>query len=638
MRLFNFTNIFNKFEEYEVRTKELKEMVLEDFSKRKDPAKIQIGAQIIDATIGRVLINLLIMRPFVEKDVVLTEDFIFGFESVTEKNLNKYFNQVIAKGKTVVDFDNLRQSIAETINEMSDLSGKLNVLAGNSISFHDFVRLYSEDQEARNIFNYKLKSSMQFDEIEDEFNKLGHTIEDFFLSRPDTELYPFMTADTGINKKQLTQAIGFIGLKPDIDGSIIPVAIEANYLTGLGSIQNYFINAKGTRKALITNAKQVRKSGYLTRKLSLALIDRYHDHDHEDCGTHHFVNYVIDTQQKLDQIQGRHYYLLDSEGKKSSELLTIETNDTSLIGKTIGLRSPVTCAAVGHVCRICYGSELSKINEDINTGLLAVLLLTNPLTQKLLSAKHLLTTNAQKIDWNEKKPFLDYFSINMNSIYIKDPDTDIIIHKAVNDDQDEEDIGDYTEKIEIIHQGKKMFTYKAPDVKLYYTFSDEKDDLEDEEIDDNEDDDTINTMKTIKIKGTDFEEGEPVFTFLAKNNELTKSLQQILDLIESSQHLFIVDYHDLVNTFNTLIIENGLEIKSIHSEMISSVLVVDKETGKKVDFSNEKIGDYDILRVSNTVLNGPLAKSLAFERLPEQFINLKTYEKDEESLMDYLYQ
>jgi hypothetical protein len=64
---------------------------------------------------------------------------------------------------------------------------------------------------------------------------------------------------------------------------------------------------------------------------------------------------------------------------------------------------------------------------------------------------------------------------------------------------------------------------------------------------------------------------------------------------------------------------------------------VDKETGNKLDFSKKRLNNYEILRVSNTVLNGPIAKALAFERLPEQFINLKTYEKDEESLMDYLY-
>ena len=83
------------------------------------------------------------------------------------------------------------------------------------------------------------------------------------------------------------------------------------------------------------------------------------------------------------------------------------------------------------------------------------------------------------------------------------------------------------------------------------------------------------------------------------------------------------NYDELVNSFDDLILENGLDIMSVHAEMISSVLVVDKETGNKLDFSKKRLNNYEILRVSNTVLNGPIAKALAFERLPEQFINLK---------------
>jgi hypothetical protein len=36
-------------------------------------------------------------------------------------------------------------------------------------------------------------------------------------------------------------------------------------------------------------------------------------------------------------------------------------------------------------------------------------------------------------------------------------------------------------------------------------------------------------------------------------------------------------------------------------------------------------------------MDGPLATSLAFERLNDQFIDLKTYEKKEKSMLDALY-
>jgi len=210
-RLFNFTYIFSSFEEYNDVKNELKELVLSNYSARKNKAKIQLKSQIINSTIGRALINLLIMKPLVEKGIDLTEHDLFSFNAVTEANLATYFNQLLDRGKG--DFDNLRVLVSETINEMSDISGKLNILAGNSISFHDFVKLSVEDSEAEEIFNQHIDDYMQFDEIEAKFDSLAKRIETFYKARPNTELYPFVMSETGINKKQLTQAIGFVGLE-----------------------------------------------------------------------------------------------------------------------------------------------------------------------------------------------------------------------------------------------------------------------------------------------------------------------------------------------------------------------------------------------------------------------------------------
>jgi len=557
----------------------------------------------------------------VGKGFKLTKEDLFDYDSVTESNLSEYFNKLLVRGKSndKISYDELRHLVAETINEMSDISGKLNVLSGNSISFHDFVKLSVENPEAKEIFHYTKNEDLQFNEIEDKFNKLGSKIENFFLKNKSTELYPFMVSGTGINKKQLTQAIGFVGLKPDIDGTIIPVAIDDNYLNGLSNLENYFINSKGTRKALIVNNKMVRRSGYLTRKLSLSMIDRYHNHELVDCETKYSITYSVDNEKKLNQIEGRHYYNVDEAGNQlSDELKTVSLLDKNLIGKKIGMRSPVTCAG-NQVCRTCYGSALSEINKNLNTGLISVLYLTNPLTQKLLSAKHLLTTKAQKIEWGDK--FNELFAMDLNMIYFKDPDTSISFN--INNIEENDDEIRYVKKIEIYQGGKKVTDYVSP-VELIVEPSMTSNLTEDDE-------------GIVFLDGKNYQDNEAVFTFMAKNDELTQSLQEVLDLIESSEHLGVQDYHTLVNKFNELLINNGLAVDSIHAEMISSVLIRDQKTGKRLDFSKAKLRPYDIVRVSKSVMNAPLSVSLAFERIEDQLVDLKTYDKDEESLMDYLY-
>jgi hypothetical protein len=601
---------------------ELKSIILNDYAARKSHAKILIGSDVIDATLGKVLINLLIMKPFVGKGLKLSANDMFGFESVTEGNLDTYFDGIVTRFKSDVDidFDDLRKVIGETINEMSDISGELNVLAGNSISFYDFVRLSVDNPEANAIFNQKISKKMEFDEIEEKFNALGKQIEQFFKTNKDTELYPFVISETGINRKQMTQAIGFVGLKPDIDGNVIPVAIEDNYLNGLKSLENYYINAKGTRKALITNSKMVRRSGYLTRKLSLSMIDRYHDNNFLDCQTTHLVYFTVKDSSKMEQIEGRHYHEINDSFESISELKTVKRNDQSLIGKTIGLRSPITCAGDKHVCKTCYGSELSEINRDLNTGLTAVNFLTEPLTQKLLSAKHLLTTNTVKVEWGDV--FNEYFNVNMNSIYFADSEISIVFNDQFEYDEDDE--LPYIKEFEIYDKSKLIGVYNSP-IKLLVDLKHLKSK------------DVESTDGKYTISSKNFTEEDVVFTFQVKNNELTKSLEQIVDLIETVDHLGEKDYHGVANRFSDLIIENGLNIASIHAEMIVSNLIRDPKTSKRADFSKKDLDEYEIVRVSKSVMNGPLSVSFGFERLDEQLVNLETYEKDDESLMDYLF-
>ena len=331
----------------------------------------------------------------------------------------------------------------------------------------------------------------------------------------------------------------------------------------------------------------------------------------------------MNNEKKFKQILGRHYYEIDENGEKVSELKTV-TKDSDLIGKKIGLLSPVTCCGK-HVCATCYGRELSAVNKDINTGLTGTLKLTEPLTQRLLSAKHLLSTKTDKVEWGET--FEEVFSVNMDSIYfLPEVECSVSFKKPTAEEFDEDEDAYYTEKLNILLPGNKKFIeYKSP-VKL----------LINEKllpIEKMKDDDEY-----ISINPKTLGEDEYIFKYQAKNNELTRSLQQILDLIESNDHLGITDYNDFVNKFDDLLIENDLGyINSVHIEMITAMLIREAETGKRLDFSTKDLDDYVINRVSKSVMDGPLSVSLSFERLNDQLVDLETYEKMDTSMMDYLF-
>ena len=86
----------------------------------------------------------------------------------------------------------------------------------------------------------------------------------------------------------------------------------------------------------------------------------------------------------------------------------------------------------------CYGRELSAVNKDINTGLSGTLKLTEPLTQRLLSAKHLLSTKTDKVEWGDS--FKEVFTVNMDAIYFA-PEADCSVHfrKPTSEEFDEDE-------------------------------------------------------------------------------------------------------------------------------------------------------------------------------------------------------
>ena len=619
VEFFDFNEYLVNSHKYLEEKQLIKDQILTNYETRRNQVTVKIGEDEETRSLGFVLLNMILFAPYVgHSQLPLSFNDLFDKQDLTADDLNEYVDRVISKFKEYnVPYDHIREGIAVLLNEASDISGDLNVKAGHGLSYLGFLKVMNEDKSTHSMFNPDITYG-QFNDIEKQSNALGKQIINYFKEHENTELHPYVASDTGINKKQLTQFLGFVGLKPDIDGSVIPVAIEDNFLNGLKKLESYYINSKGTRQALITNYKMVRRSGYLTRKLSLSMIDRFHDNNIFDCGTSHYVIFNVDNQKKKNQIIGRHYYELDDTGHKINDLLLTVKADSDIVGKKIGLRSPVTCCGK-HVCATCYGRELSEINKNINTGLTAVLKLTEPITQRLLSAKHLLTTNTDKVEWGEQ--FLSYLYVNMNNVYFKDDNVTVTFAYPTNEDYDEDEDMFYTQTITLKNStDRKEHTYTSP-VRLYINPKLLKDSTCD-----------------VTISANSVDEDEYIFKYQTKNNVLSKSLQQVIDLIESTGHLGISEYNDFVNKFDDLLIENGLDyIKSVHVEMISSNLIRNADTGKRLDFSQDILEPYVINRISKAIMTAPISVSMSFERINDQLIDLNTYNKTEPSLMDYLF-
>lgn len=379
------------------------------------------------------------------------------------------------------------------------------------------------------------------------------------------------------------------------------------------------------RKASIMNFKEVKTSGYVMRKLSLLCMNTVLDVNNKDCGSKNYMKINVTDSKTLNRLHGRYY----NNGKED---ILISRNDKHLIGQDVNLRSSVTCCSEnGKICCKCYG-ELSKINNNIHIGILGIEILTSQLTQMMLSAKHLLKANSEVINWQEE--FLQFFNVSSNAISL-DPALDNLQNYSIRINEEnflesgDSDFSRSIKRFDIITKDKREIHINSEKELYLSEYLDEKLDLNKSIKDD---DGNI----TISLK--DFDNEETLFFIEVENNELSKHLHSILNLIDNKDHMDVQNKEEMLQKFHELLNESGIFIDSIHVEnIIREILRQPENITKRPDWTTDN-PEYNILRVSDAIMNSDsVIISLAFEKIKKQLYEPATYLKTAPSFLDSLF-
>jgi hypothetical protein len=174
-------------------------------------------------------------------------------------------------------------------------------------------------------------------------------------------------------------------------------SINTSFLRGLECVDDYIVSASGARKALITSQKEVKSSGYLSRKLQLLVLDHFLIYEIDKCNTNFGIQVNIEDENVLKKIIGR--YTLDDK--------VINENDKDLIGKTLELYSPITCNASNETYNLILTDERNLSNLSIEE---IELIISNLFTKNTIYLDYLLDGNEYKYD--------SYILINTNYLHI----------------------------------------------------------------------------------------------------------------------------------------------------------------------------------------------------------------------------
>lgn len=590
------------------------------------------------------LINVFLWAPLVEiqDPQALNESFICDCYNGIE-NIDDYINNVLIS--TLRDYHikstKINFSISDVIYSLRSINLNYSDILNLSFDMKTFLDMYNGDSRFHKIMNYEYPDNAQPYDIEQILKKLQNEFIDLLKAETENPIGVILRSGTGIKHKQLIEFAVSQGLKPTLTGETIPIQVKNSILiNGTDRPSYWFINALGARKSMVMNKKVMGKAGYFGKIVVLLARTLSMTTEVLDCQTKHLVKYELKNKSIIKKMHGKYYKMHPSD----PELKVFNAaKSMHLLGQSIYVRSPITCALGDEVCPICVG-RTSAINFDIARGLSAFESeeITKVINQSVLSAKHLLTTISEKIAFNgdlhkffscvageiypliNDNPFVD--NINDYAIYINPDDIDKV------DEMDDDSLFNT-----MISNGKLYIrNIKNPDVEdiLIETVGNKEIYITEEATE------LLKNNKGI-IPFSEIDDDTKLFEIVIMNNELTKPLYALMDLLNKNRHDTVAETIDsIAQKLLDLLVESDIKANVVASELIINRLIRSvKNPYERPDFTQETLEPYDIYTVNHCLERNksPLI-GIVFQNVKRQLISDNLYtDRTAPSYVDHLF-
>ena len=533
--------------------------------------------------------NLIFWDPFVKLDVVdlMDETYIMNFVDTSLKDYMEYMDTKILPHMDEVEWNTKNAIIDDIKYNMKGIAFSFTMQMGLGMSVYDIHRVAKEIPEVEEIMSCPIDKTMQPSEIEKELEDRTNRIVKIFSSTPN-DIRPLFKSGSGLSKAQFKEIVVRIGLKADINGNTIPYPIDCNLLwSGINKPSYYYILGTAGRKALIVGKNRMSEPGYLSKKMNNCALQMVLRKDSESCGSTHYVEYHIKTDEILEMLDKR-YYIWNGEMK-----LLNYTKDKHLIGKKVSFRSPCTCtcAHTEGICRTCYGA-LYDINKDLSSaGGFAATKNSEPIGQGFLSTKHKQTTASQLIKLCDE--FEKAFELSSASVSISSNATEAfaVQIECLEEEQVGEEVKFFCKEFSLYSKSNetKYKIFEENGAKFYLS---------------------ANLLKLHrKYKGRpidlmEFDEDEAIFYLEVQSDDVTNILTQLEKVLNTKGHNGATTISDLCQAYLETNLHFGIRYNAVHNEMIIASLLRDaKNPYKYADFNTSQ--DYQILTIDSCLKSNP---------------------------------
>lgn len=347
-------------------------------------------------TLNRFMMSLAFIKPVIEYiDDIDINDFILN-DFLSKKRRVKIQDKIV---ETLTSYGKTIREIQVVMARMSlDLKELLLVFSQADMQIFTaenlFLDHYRESEIVREINNTEYPPDMQTSDIVEENKRKYELLEKEMLKRGN----PFFVDNKYANiikPKQMEEL--YINFSQIPDGkNIVPVIMNGNgFRAGYHDMPVMYAGAIAARVPDIMNEEYMGTAGYFARNLWILTYGTL-SKTVWDCGSVNPIPVVMD-EVELEMKDGRYY----TEQKGFGNLKILSKDDKHLLGKKLWFRSPCTCNLNEDCCHVCYGTKALKVGELKGGFIYTTELLTKDVGQKILSAKHLLKADAEKIEFSE---------------------------------------------------------------------------------------------------------------------------------------------------------------------------------------------------------------------------------------------
>ena len=566
---------------------------------------------------SQLVLNIIIWNPIFESGFPCKDEYIVPKKhkpSTLEDICYLMDDDLIYRGN--VDVYEMAEwyTVAMGKTMMSRLVHDYGPIRGNTFSMYEFAKFVKRNPKALEYCGVKYnQTQLSKGEVEEDIKHKWNLLKALFILDRNS-IGQWLNIGGCISDGQGAQTFTNIGMVSYMNFEIEDIVIDTTYMRGLKKPYQFILESFKGRKAILNTDKRLPNSGAFDKILMFESI-RDLDLDCDECDTQNFLDIKIDSITELARLRWR--YLSDGT--------LIDIIDPKWVGKTIQLRSPMTCNNERGVCKKCYGLQ-SKITKGLHAGKLGGKAISARTSQKILSGKHYSTTDSIKPDLSGFVAYNKIIShsddnVMYNPLYkctklgFIDYEVDGIedIDSSDNAGGSESFVIAKPSEISFIDRDGETHVIELKSQGAIFEYSDQ---LRAFIVD--------NYAASERVDGTvwfdisTMKKGFVLLDISQMNSEITKQFDQLLQDIDNNRKILksVSDYQGLYKLLSNFLYDTKIFFPAVHFEMVLSNLIRKRSNiSARVDFSvpvtNE---DYVMLGASASVSKSENAASMLMYR------------------------